>query len=112
MVSSVSVTSCSAADLSCLCNNSKYVSVAVHCIHDSCSAADAQNAYEYATYACSTVGVTVPNVNTVLNSAPPSPAPAPAPAAAPAPASKAPAPASKAPAPASAAPAPAPASKA
>lgn len=100
MVSSVSVTTCSASDLSCLCTNSVYISTAVKCINKSCDATDAQNSYAYASYACSTVGVTVPSVASVLGSGPPAPAPPPpAPPAAP----KAPAPA------APAAPAPAPA---
>jgi len=110
MVSSVSITSCSASDLSCLCSNPNYVSLAVHCISTSCSASDATDAYNYATYACSTVGVTVPDVSTVLAEPAPGSAPAPAPAPAEAPAeapaaapASAPAPApSSAPAPASA----------
>src|SRR5271156_4938180 len=67
MVSSVSVTSCSASDLQCLCTNSDYINVAVHCIAASCDSTDASDAFAYATYACSTVGVTVPSVDSILD---------------------------------------------
>jgi len=89
------VTSCSASDFQCLCTNSAFIDLAVHCIADTCSSSDAQNAYTYCEYACSSVGVTVPSVDSVLstpdtyksgtNSSPPPapPAPAPAPEAAP-----------------------------
>lgn len=67
MVSAVSVTSCSTTDLKCLCTNSAYISKAIHCIDSTCSPADAQNSYQYATFACANAGVTVPSVESVLN---------------------------------------------
>jgi hypothetical protein len=67
MVSSVSVTSCAASDLACLCTNSAYIDKAIHCIDSSCSPSDAQNSYAYATFACKSAGVIVPSVDSVLH---------------------------------------------
>jgi len=83
MVEAVSVTSCSASDLQCLCTNSAYISKAVNCIAEQCDSTDAQNSYAYATYACNSAGVQVPSVASVLSSSAPAPAPAPAAATAP-----------------------------
>src|ERR1700736_3515147 len=86
MVGAVSITSCSANDLACLCTSSAYIKKAVTCIHDTCSPTDATNSYNYATFACNSAGVQVPSVESVLNgSSSPAPAPAPAPATTPAP---------------------------
>lgn len=94
MVQAVSVTTCSTTDLACLCTNSAYISKAIHCIASTCSATDAQNSYQYATFACANAGVTVPSVESVLDpggsssssSATPSDPPATSPAAAASPA--------------------------
>src|SRR5579859_7817042 len=81
MIDAVGITSCSSTDLPCLCTNDAYISKAIHCIAASCSAADAQSSYDYATFACKSAGVTVPSVESVLgNNSSSSSAPAAAPA--------------------------------
>ena len=66
MISSVSVTSCSASDLTCLCTNDDYIKTVIPCIDTSCDANDAQNAFAYAEDACRVVDVTIPKVCKVL----------------------------------------------
>lgn len=78
MVGAVSVTSCSATDLSCLCVNDAYIHKAITCINSSCSPSDAQKAYSYAAFACKQQGVTVPSVDSVLGTSSSSAAPSPA----------------------------------
>ena len=67
IVNSVAVTTCAASDFVCLCTNSAFINKAINCINTGCDASDAANAYAYATFACQSVGVTVPSVDSVLH---------------------------------------------